>query len=105
MKEGETAKFYCKASGVPPPIIQWSRSGHKINTGKNVIVQMSEAENGRGAESTLVILDVKCEDEGRYAATASNDEGCDMSDVVLEGNDDVHLESILIQYTCCVIFD
>ncbi|XP_061465384.1 striated muscle preferentially expressed protein kinase isoform X2 [Rhineura floridana] len=67
--EGRTARFDCKISGEPPPIITWTRFGQPVQEGETVRLQQD------GGLHSLVILHVTSEDEGQYGVSASNKHG------------------------------
>ena len=81
---GDSALFYCKASGVPPPKILWYKSGQEVQTDYRCVIQYGETESG--AVSTLVVVEVEEEEGvGVYRAEAVNQHGKDVTEAVLMG--------------------
>ncbi|KAJ9583676.1 hypothetical protein L9F63_021980, partial [Diploptera punctata] len=72
---GQTVALHCQADGLPSPTVIW-RKGH----GK-LASQFDELE-GPLKNGTLLILDVKEEDEGYYMCEANNGIGASLSAVV-----------------------
>ncbi|ESO99768.1 hypothetical protein LOTGIDRAFT_173546 [Lottia gigantea] len=70
VKEGESAKLVCRASGVPTPNITWYHAGEAIQTD-----DVYEITSGNEGESILTIPEVLVEDAGLYTARASNEAG------------------------------
>uniref|UniRef100_A0A3B5A2N1 Roundabout guidance receptor 4 n=1 Tax=Stegastes partitus TaxID=144197 RepID=A0A3B5A2N1_9TELE len=62
---GESAQFYCRAKGDPPPAVVWSREQGPLPNGRYLV----------NPDQTLQIHYVTAQDAGRYTCTAVNDVG------------------------------
>ena len=82
--EGSVAKFYCKALGIPPPVIIWYKSGDVVRRDEGI--EVKQWERAGGQESTLVVLEVTDEKgTGLYRAEAVNQYGSDFTEALLMG--------------------
>ncbi|XP_061595073.1 roundabout homolog 1 isoform X2 [Cololabis saira] len=62
---GESAHFYCRAKGDPPPAVVWSRERGPLPNGRYLI----------NPDQTLQIHYVTAQDSGKYMCSAANDVG------------------------------
>ena len=62
VNEGQTAVFTCSADGHPPPQITWSKASSLLPVGRHVI----------DSSGSLIIKNVKPEDDGFYSCRAEN---------------------------------
>ncbi|XP_029029600.1 roundabout homolog 4 isoform X2 [Betta splendens] len=62
---GESAQFYCQATGDPPPAVVWSREQGPLPNGRYLV----------NPDQTLQIHYVTAQDAGKYTCTAANDVG------------------------------
>lgn len=69
--EGRNVTIPCQASGYPPPIISWNKSGQDLEPSKVTLNQ-----NG-----SVTLRSIKSIDAGIYTCTASNEAGYDRKDV------------------------
>ncbi|XP_043931808.1 striated muscle preferentially expressed protein kinase isoform X2 [Protopterus annectens] len=67
--EGRTARFDCKVSGTPPPLVTWTHFGHEVTESENIRLVKE-----RGLHS-LIISHVSSENEGEYTVSARNPHG------------------------------
>ncbi|XP_034088618.1 LOW QUALITY PROTEIN: roundabout homolog 1 [Gymnodraco acuticeps] len=65
VRTGQSAQFYCRAKGDPPPSVAWSREQGPLPNGRYLI----------NPDQTLQIHYVTAEDAGKYTCTAVNDVG------------------------------
>ncbi|XP_069021190.1 roundabout homolog 4 isoform X1 [Embiotoca jacksoni] len=65
VRTGESAQFYCRAKGDPPPALVWSREQGPLPNGRYLV----------NPDQTLQIHYVTDEDAGKYTCTAVNDVG------------------------------
>ncbi|KAK5888266.1 hypothetical protein CesoFtcFv8_016781 [Champsocephalus esox] len=65
VRTGQSAQFYCRANGDPPPSVAWSREQGPLPNGRYLI----------NPDQTLQIHYVTAEDAGKYTCTAVNDVG------------------------------
>ncbi|KAM9847003.1 roundabout homolog 4 [Aulostomus maculatus] len=65
VRMGESAQFYCRAKGDPPPSVVWSREQGPLPNGRYLV----------NPDQTLQIHYVTAQDAGRYTCTAVNDAG------------------------------
>uniref|UniRef100_F6ZIH2 Hemicentin-1 n=1 Tax=Ciona intestinalis TaxID=7719 RepID=F6ZIH2_CIOIN len=70
--EGTTATLRCVTSGVPPPVVLWSKDGNNIVAGRSF-----------EEEGSLVILQVARSDAGVFVCTARNPGGSDHGNITL----------------------
>ncbi|ESO99766.1 hypothetical protein LOTGIDRAFT_141510, partial [Lottia gigantea] len=84
IKEGEKAKFYCKATGVPKPELIWYKNDKIISEDDKHFT----IEFGEDTDSTLIIVDVHPQDDGTYSCEAKNPVGTDKckAELFVEGN-------------------
>uniref|UniRef100_A0A3B3BXI1 Roundabout, axon guidance receptor, homolog 4 (Drosophila) n=1 Tax=Oryzias melastigma TaxID=30732 RepID=A0A3B3BXI1_ORYME len=61
---GDSAHFYCQATGDPPPAVVWSREGGALPNGYLV-----------KPDHTLQLFYITAQDAGKYTCTAANDAG------------------------------
>ena len=80
---GESAHFYCQATGIPVPEILWYRTGKQIRDDHKFIIQSNQFDDC--SDSTLIIVDVKQADTGPYNALAVNESGKALCEGELEG--------------------
>ncbi|XP_049891389.1 roundabout homolog 1 isoform X2 [Epinephelus moara] len=62
---GESAQFFCRAKGDPPPVVVWSREQGPLPNGRYLV----------NPDQTLQIHYVSAQDAGMYTCTAVNDAG------------------------------
>ena len=62
VNEGQTAFLKCKADGHPPPRVTWSKINSSLPVGRHVVE----------SSGSLVVKNVKSEDDGVYSCTAEN---------------------------------
>ena len=62
VNEGQTAFLKCKADGHPPPRVKWSKANSSLPVQRHVV-----ESNG-----SLIVKNVKSEDDGIYTGTAEN---------------------------------
>uniref|UniRef100_A0A4W5PI88 Striated muscle enriched protein kinase a n=1 Tax=Hucho hucho TaxID=62062 RepID=A0A4W5PI88_9TELE len=67
--EGRTARFDCKVSGSPPPIVTWNHFENPVEESDNVRLLQE------GGRYSLVINHVSSDTEGFYTAVAKNARG------------------------------
>nr|XP_034982660.1 striated muscle preferentially expressed protein kinase isoform X3 [Zootoca vivipara] len=67
--EGRMARFDCKISGKPTPVVTWTRFGQPVQEGETMRLQRD------GGLYSLLLLHVSSEDEGQYGVSASNKHG------------------------------
>eukprot|EP00063_Salmo_salar_P032852 XP_014007687.1 PREDICTED: striated muscle preferentially expressed protein kinase-like isoform X3 [Salmo salar] len=67
--EGRTARFDCKVSGSPPPIVTWNHFENPVEESENVRLLQE------GGRYSLVITHVSIDTEGFYTAVAKNARG------------------------------
>ncbi|XP_053624068.1 titin homolog isoform X6 [Plodia interpunctella] len=67
---GTTANLSCRVKGRPTPEVVWMKNGHEIDEEER---RMKTSTNGY--DHSLVINDVRIEDEARYSCEASNAHG------------------------------
>ncbi|KAM9396511.1 striated muscle preferentially expressed protein kinase isoform 1-T1 [Salvelinus alpinus] len=67
--EGRTARFDCKVSGSPPPIVTWNHFENPVEESENVRLLQE------GGRYSLVITHVSSDTEGFYTAVAKNARG------------------------------
>ncbi|KAL0624640.1 Striated muscle preferentially expressed protein kinase [Plecturocebus cupreus] len=67
--EGRAARFDCKISGTPPPVVTWTHFGHPMEESENLRLRQD------GGLHSLHIAHVGSEDEGLYAVSAVNTHG------------------------------
>uniref|UniRef100_A0A8C8C8G7 Striated muscle enriched protein kinase b n=1 Tax=Oncorhynchus tshawytscha TaxID=74940 RepID=A0A8C8C8G7_ONCTS len=67
--EGRTARFDCKVSGSPPPIVTWNHFENPVEESENVRLLQE------GGRYSLVITHVSSDTEGFYTAVAKNAHG------------------------------
>uniref|UniRef100_A0A8C7NFQ2 Striated muscle enriched protein kinase a n=1 Tax=Oncorhynchus mykiss TaxID=8022 RepID=A0A8C7NFQ2_ONCMY len=67
--EGRTARFDCKVSGSPPPIVTWNHFENPVEESENVLLLQE------GGRYSLVITHVSSDTEGFYTAVAKNAHG------------------------------
>nr|XP_018668081.2 hemicentin-1 [Ciona intestinalis] len=72
--EGTTATLRCVTSGVPPPVVLWSKDGNNIVAGRSFEIN---------EEGSLVILQVARSDAGVFVCTARNPGGSDHGNITL----------------------
>ncbi|XP_074467231.1 roundabout homolog 4 isoform X2 [Sebastes fasciatus] len=65
VRAGESAQFYCRAKGDPPPAVVWSREQGPLPNGRYLV----------NPDQTLQIHYVSAQDAGKYTCTAVNDAG------------------------------
>ncbi|XP_029957379.1 roundabout homolog 1 [Salarias fasciatus] len=65
VRPGESAQFYCQATGDPPPTVVWSREQGPLPNGRYLV----------NPDHTLQIHYATAEDSGRYTCTVVNDVG------------------------------
>ncbi|KAG7516165.1 roundabout-like 4 isoform X1 [Solea senegalensis] len=65
VRTGESAHFYCRAKGDPPPSVVWSREQGSLPNGRYLV----------NPDQTLQIHYVTTQDAGKYVCTAVNDVG------------------------------
>jgi len=68
---GEKASFFCKAKGNPQPTILWYKEDKEITKKDNRFT----IELGDEGDSSLLIIDVLPEHDGKYMAEATNEAG------------------------------
>jgi hypothetical protein len=68
---GEKASFFCKAKGNPVPNILWYKEDKEITKKDNRFT----IEHGKEGDSSLLIIDVIPEHDGKYMAEAKNEVG------------------------------
>ena len=62
VNEGQTAFLKCKADGHPPPRVTWSKINSSFPVGRHVVE----------SSGTLILKNVKSEDDGVYSCRAEN---------------------------------
>ncbi|XP_036071174.1 roundabout homolog 1 isoform X2 [Oryzias melastigma] len=62
---GDSAHFYCQATGDPPPAVVWSREGGALPNGRYLVKP----------DHTLQLFYITAQDAGKYTCTAANDAG------------------------------
>ncbi|PNJ36715.1 SPEG isoform 2 [Pongo abelii] len=67
--EGRAARFDCKISGTPPPVVTWTHFGRPMEESENLRLRQD------GGLHSLHIAHVGSEDEGLYAVSAVNTHG------------------------------
>ncbi|XP_062862335.1 striated muscle preferentially expressed protein kinase isoform X3 [Trichomycterus rosablanca] len=67
--EGRNARFDCKVSGTPPPVVTWTHFDHPLVESEDIRVLKE------GGRHSLVISHVTSEDEGFYTVEARNPHG------------------------------
>lgn len=72
-QEGNNVTFSCKATGLPRPLITWSKSQGSLPASSSV-----------SSEGPLTILNVRLEDSGSYDCSAKNTHGTNVSSVELK---------------------
>ncbi|KAG1714523.1 Muscle M-line assembly protein unc-89 [Nymphon striatum] len=70
VKEGENKRLEVQVTGLPKPVIKWTKDGVSIKPSNRIRIE--EKDDGTAA---LVFDKVTPQDEGIYKAVASNDEG------------------------------
>ncbi|XP_068455764.1 roundabout homolog 4 [Clinocottus analis] len=65
VRTGESAQFFCQATGDPPPAVVWSREQGPLPNGRYLV----------NPDHTLQIHYVTAQDAGKYTCTAVNDAG------------------------------
>ena len=96
---GSSAVFQCEASAVPDHNVFWTFTNSSGST--RAIISTTESDTDKyqvkrereiGAGfGELTILDVQYEDRGRYACTAMNSLGSDVSNASLTVHGELHL--------------
>ena len=71
--DGSTVYIRCPATGNPPPVIEWKKSGAAVTMSSNLQI----------VSNTLVLLDGKLSDNGNYTCVASNGAGSDERETTL----------------------
>ena len=76
---GDTVTFYCEATGIPPPSINWYRNGTELDNITNSRVTLSQVsthvENSMvySVNRTLTLMVSEDADSGSYECRASNE--------------------------------
>ena len=69
-----TISIKCPASGVPRPVVSWTKDGEPVIDGKHITLT---------DQGTLIISSTKVEDNGRYKCTVKNRDGEDRASTQL----------------------
>ena len=72
INETSTASFQCIVEGNPEPKVTWLKQNSSLLTGNRVVV----------SRGSLVITDVKSQDDGMYTCVARNNLGARGIDVI-----------------------
>ena len=70
VKDGDSAKFVCKLTGIPPPAVHWFYRNQEIIGSDEVYELYHEGET-----ASLCLPEVLPEDEGEYSCTIKNKNG------------------------------
>ena len=70
VKDGDSAKFVCKLTGLPPPTVHWCYRNQEI-VGSDEVYELYH----EGETASLCLPEVLPEDEGEYSCTIKNKNG------------------------------
>ncbi|XP_073807729.1 uncharacterized protein isoform X2 [Danio rerio] len=84
---GAEVLIHCQVSGLPAPVLTWSKQGQSVQTGGKILMGLRN--------TTLLISSVRVYDEGRYTCSASNTLGHDEKTMTLR----VAVKPVIVSFT------